>query len=324
MPGIPGATPPPALVVLAAGMSTRFGRLKQLEPIGPGGEALLDYALYDGARAGFSPFILVIQEANRPAFEAHLHPATEAGLDIRFVHQGLTRPGLLDDPLPGRTRPWGTGFALLAATEHVDGPFAMCNADDFYGRGAYGVLFDALGTVLARSTTEPDGDGMPNSTSLPAFTVAYPLEATLSENGGVSRGICRTGKDGALRRLTEGLEMRRQGDRVLGLDPDGNPVDVGLRTPVCTSLWGFLPGIQSLLAPRFSAFLAAGPEPDAEFYLTEAVNHLIGAGRLACTLLPSGERWLGVTFPEDKPAVAESLWKLVDSGVYPRGLWNSP
>ncbi len=142
--------PPLTLVILAAGRSTRFGRLKQLDSIGPGGEALLDCALYDGALAGFSRFLLVIQEALRPDFDAHLAAARAAGLDIRYAYQRLAYPGLVDEPPPGRTRPWGTGHAVLTAAEHVDGPFAVCNADDFYGRGAYAATRRGDGDRRAR------------------------------------------------------------------------------------------------------------------------------------------------------------------------------
>ena len=303
--------PPLTLVVLAAGRSTRFGRLKQLARVGPGGEALLDYALYDAALAGFTRFLLVIQETLRPDFEAHLRDAA-ARLDIRYAHQRMVHPGLVDDPLPGRTRPWGTGFAVLTAGERVDGSFAVCNADDFYGRGAYAALAEAMADTAAR-------DPAPTHAS----TVGYPLEATLSESGGVSRGLCEIDEAGALQRLTEGLELRREGDRVVGRDVVGRPLVVPVQTPVCTNLWGFQPGILPPLRDLFAAFLASGPGLDREFYLSEAMNDLIAAGRMHCTVLPTRELWLGVTFPGDRPGVAQSLRSLVDSEVYPMRLWDA-
>ena len=304
--------PPLTLVVLAAGRSTRFGRLKQLAPIGPGGEALLDYALFDAALAGFTRFLLVVQETLRPDFDAHLRAAA-AHLDIRYAYQRMAHPRLVDEPPPGRTRPWGTGFAVLTAGERVDGPFAVCNADDFYGRGAYAALAGAMRG--ARS-----GSAGPT----PHFTIGYPLEVTLSEGGGVSRGLCRIDESGALRRLTEGLELRRQGERAVGRDVGGRPLDVPVRTPVCTNLWGFQPDILPLLRRLFSAFLAAGPGLDREFYLSEAMNDLIAAGRARCAVLPTRERWLGVTFAADHAGVSDSLRGLVDSGVYPMRLWDAP
>ncbi len=312
-------TPPPTLVVLAAGRSTRFGRLKQLAPTGPGGAALVDYALYDGALAGFQRFVLVIQEALRRDFDRHVAPARAAGLDIRYACQRLRHPGLVDAPPPGRTRPWGTGHAVLAAAEQIDGTFAVCNADDFYGRGAYAALARAMGGAT----------GAPGEAAMgaPCFTVGYPVGGTLSESGGVSRGICEVDGRGALQRLTEGLELRRAGERVVGRDVAGRPVDVGLQALVCTNLWGFQPSIVPELRALFAAFLAdgpgGGPGLDREFYLSEAMNALVAAGRARCVVLPARERWLGVTFPGDHAGVAESLRGLVDSGVYPMRLWDA-
>ncbi|MDE2761678.1 MAG: NTP transferase domain-containing protein [Gemmatimonadota bacterium] len=331
-PPMPPTSPPLTLVVLAAGRSTRFGRLKQLTPIGPGGEALLDYALYDGALAGFSRFLLVIQEDLRGDFDAHLRPATAAGLDLSYAYQSLSHPGLVDTPPPGRTRPWGTGHAVLTAAEHIDGPFALCNADDFYGRGAYASLADAM-----RDAAHHHG---PAASPTPALTVGYPLEVTLSESGGVSRGLCQVDEAGALQKLAEGLRMRRAGDRVRGRDMAGRPLDVPLDTPVCTNFFGFpeipidkstvksppqsVSNIRSHLRTLFSEFLQSNPGTDSEYYLSEAMNKLIARGLVHCQVLPTDELWLGVTFPGDHAGVAESLRTLVDSKVYPRSLWDSP
>ena len=343
-------SPPLTLVILAAGRSMRFGRLKQLTPIGPGGAALLDYALYDGALAGFSRFVLVIQEAIRRDFEEHLRPAVAAGLDVRYAYQGLGHPGLVDAPPPGRTRPWGTGHAVLTAAERVDGPFAVCNADDFYGRRAYATLAEAMRGAISRPAEDDgaqDAVGSPaaRATPAPAFIIGYPLEVTLSDSGGVSRGICEIGEAGALQRLTEGLELRRAGDRVRGRDVAGRPVDVPVNAPVSMNLWGFpgqeplrdsssdrfhaesvresVTGILRPLRHLFSEFIAGGPGLDREFYLSEAINDLIAAGRAHCTVLPTRERWMGVTFPGDHAGVAGSLRALVDSKVYPRSLWDA-
>ena len=378
---MPPTPPPLTLVILAAGRSTRFGRLKQLTPIGPSGEALLDYALHDGALAGFTRFVLVIQEDKQADFDAHLSPAVAAGLDIGYVYQSLSHPGLVDTPPPGRTRPWGTGHAILTAAEQIDGPFAMCNADDFYGRGAYATLAGAMGdatpheasatpestaagpapsdapasasdaptsasdaptsdtttptsdtTAPASDTTAPASDPTPT----PPQTVGYPIEITLSDSGGVSRGICEVDEMGALQKLTEGLQMRRAGNRVRGHDVAERPLDVPLDALVCTNLWGFprdrftpesgtesVTDIVSHLRDLFSEFLAATPGTDSEYYLSEAMNVLIARGLVHCRVLPTRETWLGVTFPGDHPRVAESLSGLVDSKVYPRSLWGS-
>lgn len=343
----------PTLVILAAGRSTRFGRLKQLTPIGPGGEALLDYALYDAALAGFSRFLLVIQEDLQADFDAHLRPAAAAGLDLLYAYQSLSHPGLVDTPPAGRTRPWGTGHAVLAAAEQIDGPFALCNADDFYGRGAYAALATAMRrvahhdapTAAARLAASQPGQATPSTPATPAtptptLTVGYPLRVTLSESGGVSRGLCQVDETGALQKLTEGLQMRRAGNRVRGRDIAGRQLEVPLDTPVCTNFFGFpetpsdrFPqesGTQSVtsivlhLKHLFSEFLASDPGTDSEYYLSEAMNELIARGLVHCRVLPTDETWLGVTFPGDHAGVAETLRTLVDSKVYPRSLWDSP
>ena len=320
--------PPLTLVILAAGRSTRFGRLKQLAPVGPGGATLLDYALYDGVLAGFTRFVLVIREALRPDFDSHLRRAIAAGLDIRFAYQRIAHPSLVADPPPDRTRPWGTGHAVLTAGEHIAGPFAICNADDFYGREAYTELAEAMRSRQPQKANNSQVNITERKANM-SFVIGYPLSATLSESGGVSRGLCEVDEAGTLLRLTEGLELRRVAGagrtaRVHGRDVAGRPIDVPADTPVCTNLWGFPPEILPPLRDLFARFLAADPGLDREFYLSEAMNELIATGRAHCTVLPTGALWLGVTFPGDHAGVAESLRKLVDSKVYPVRLWDAP
>ncbi len=345
--GAEGDGASPVLVILAAGLSSRFGRPKQLEPVGPGGHALLDYALHDASLAGFARFVIVIQETLRADFERHLAPATTAGADVLLVPQPLALPRPVEQPPPGRTKPLGTGFAVLAATRHLDSPFGVCNADDFYGRGAYVLLRRALremesaeprsaagasvGLLSARRRSRtglaPRTTGAASAHSspvVPAVTVTYPLRATLSSRGGVSRGICHVGPDGRLAALGEGLDLRLQGDQVVGRTAAGAPASVPADAPACMSLWGFAPEVRACLAEGFADFLASKPGPAAEFYLTEAVGKLVAAGRLRCQALPAAEPWMGVTFPGDRAEVAAALRAMVESGAYPRRLWPLP
>ena len=327
------------LVVLAAGTATRFGRLQQLTPVGPGGAALLDYSLYDASLAGYSRFVLVIREELQRAFDDHLAPAAAAGLDLRYAYQSLLHPGLVDTPPPGRSRPWGTGHAVLAAARELDGPFALCNADDFYGRGAYAQLIAAVrGAEVEAGAMAADGEGQ----RALARVVTYPMVDTLSESGGVSRGFCEVAPPDTLVRLTEGLKMRRSGDRVLGHDVQRRPVDVPLSTPVCTNLWGFAGrnspsdrlvaesvthpanDIIFLLGRLFEEFLVTNPGTDNEYYLSEAVNELIARDLIRVRVVPTEERWLGVTFPDDHEPVADALRAMVRAGVYPERLWEGP
>ncbi len=303
------------LVILAAGRSTRFGRAKQLEPVGPGGATLLEYAVDDALRAGFGRFVLVVRESQRDEFEARLAPLRSAGIALSFACQRLAHPDLVPLPPPGRVRPWGTGFAVLAAAAALPrrGPFAVCNADDFYGRAAY----ESLARALA---APPPG--------VRAFTVTYPLADTLSGFSGVSRGLCEAAPDGTLRRMTEGLDLRLERDAprptVVGRTPSGPAIRVDADSRACMGLWGFFPEILPLLAERFRAFLAAAPGAGDEFYLSETVSGLVTSGEASLGLLPTGEGWMGVTFPGDRENVAASLRRLTAAGVYPQDLHTMP
>ncbi len=327
----------PTLVILAAGRSTRFGRAKQLEPVGPGGASLLEYAVYDALRAGFGRFVLVVRENQRDEFEARLAPLRTAGVALSFACQRLAHADLVPLPPPGRVRPWGTGFAVLAAAAALPrrGPFAVCNADDFYGRSAYESLARAL-------SAPPPG--------VRAFTVTYPLVDTLSDFGGVSRGLCAAEPDGTLRRMTEGLDLRFEravprtspGGRpsvteptaapeipaaaqsVVGRTAAGTPIRADADSQVCMGLWGFFPEVLPPLAERFRAFLASSPGADDEFYLSETVSDLVTSGQTTLGLLPTGEGWMGVTFPGDREDVAASLRRLTAAGAYPEDLQTPP
>ncbi len=337
----PAARPErPTLVILAAGRSTRFGRAKQLEPVGPGGASLLEYAVYDAMRAGFPRFVLVVRESQRDEFEARLAPLRTAGVGLSFACQRLAHADLVPLPPSGRVRPWGTGFAVLAAAAALPrrGPFAVCNADDFYGRAAY--------ENLTRALAAPPPE-------VRALTVTYPLADTLSGSGGVSRGLCEVQSDGTLRRMTEGLDLHLErhvprpmsgakstgarpavaghaagpestaaASAVVGRTAAGMPLRVGADSQACLGLWGFYPEVLPLLAERFRAFIAGDPGDDEEFYLSETVSDLVEDGRMRCGLLPTEEGWMGITFPGDRAEVAASLRELTEAGVYPADLWT--
>ena len=320
-PTAPAERSRPTLVILAAGRSTRFGRAKQLEPVGPGGASLPEYAVYDALRAGFGRFVFVVGESRRDEFEARLDPLRAAGVPLTLVCQRLAHADFVPLPPPGRVRPWGTGFAVLAASDALPrrGPFAVCNADDFYGRAA----FENLARALA---TPPSG--------VRAFTVTYPLADTLSDFGGVSRGLLEAKPDGTLLRMTEGLDLRVEREaargstpaqgRVVGRTPAGTPIRVSADRRVGMGLWGFLSEFPQMLAARFRAFLAASPGTEDEFYLSEAVSDLAAAGRAPCHLLHAGEAWMGLTFPGDRSEAAATLRRLTEAGEYPANLWTPP
>jgi hypothetical protein len=296
------------LVVMAAGLATRFGGPKQLAPVGPAGEALLDYDVYDAARAGCRRVVFVVRAELAAAFHAHARDTFGDAVETVFVEQ---RPDDLPGgrtPPPGRVKPWGTAHALLAARGAVTGPFAVCNADDRYGAGAFGVIADHL----RREARVPP----------PVHALAgYRLDATLSSHGGVARGVAVTDRDGLLTRLEEIRDLARGPGGITGTTPEGVRRAFGGDEIASMNLWGFAPELLSVLAEQFAAFLDdAGGDPDAEFPLSTAVNAQVADGRARLRVLPAPDRWFGMTFAADLPAVRDALAALVRAGTYPADL----
>jgi len=299
-----------SLVLLAAGMGRRYGGLKQLEPVGPGGATIMDYSIYDARRAGFSHFVFVIRPDMQAAFDNCLAERYQGQIEAVCVHQRLDALPAGFSPPPGRSKPWGTAHALLMAQPAVDGPFAVANADDFYGQGAFAQLAAFLG--------EP----APPDSQIHAL-VGYALGQTLPQRGAVSRAICRCSDDGWVEEIVEthGLE-RNEGGGVC-VDQHGVRRDFQADQLVSMNLWGFRPGIFEVIGPAFREFLGANAEsPDAEFYLPTAINDAVRLGRVRVRVLRTSERWCGVTHPEDKAFVAKYLAELVSWGRYPECLWS--
>ena len=299
---------PLTLVLLAAGLGSRFGGLKQLAPLGPGGATLMDYSLYDAWRVGFRRAVFVIRPEITEAFEATIGSRYRSRLEVATAFQRLE--DLPDGRLPpaGRTRPWGTTQAVLAAREAVGGPFAVLNADDFYGRPALG----AVAAFLRR--TPPDAQRH--------AVVGYRMEQTASPAGGVNRALLRLAEDRTLTRIVETKDLVRTGDGFTGHVGD-EAVAVQADAPVSMNLWAFFPGIFPILADGFSRFLSArGSEEKSESYLPEAIQEAIVAGRIRVEVLPAEGRWCGVTYAEDTGWVREVLASLTAAGDYPEALWT--
>ncbi|MCG3130390.1 MAG: hypothetical protein FLDDKLPJ_01147 [Phycisphaerae bacterium] len=302
----------PALVVLAAGMGSRFGGLKQLEGVGPGGETLMDYSIHDAVRAGFGRVIFIIRRDIEAAFRERVGAKYASRIPVAYAFQALGDLPEGFTPPAERTKPWGTGQAVLAAAFEVREPFAVINADDFYGAAAYRSLATFLmERASADRVREADECAL----------VAYPLRATLSEFGTVSRGVCEVDASGHLTSITErtGVERTEAGARC----PDGAGGWLPLRgdSPVSMNFWGFRPSAFGLLREAFEHFLrTSAGSLTAEFYLPSAVNALMQSGRMRTRVLSGGDTWCGVTYREDKPHVEARIRALIDAGAYPRVL----
>lgn len=300
----------PTLVVLAAGMGSRYGGLKQVDPVGPSGEAILDYSVFDAVRAGFGKVVFIIRKDFEAEFKEKVGRKYEGVVPVDYCYQDIN-----DLPAPytvpaGRTKPWGTGHATRAARNVVREPFAVINADDFYGRDA----FERLAAFLSKADE--------TSGTLHFAMVGYRLELTLSENGSVARGICDVAADGTLRGVTEMTKLVKAGDVAENREDEANPVKVPLDARVSMNLWGFTPGLFAELEARFPKWLAEnGQKEKSEWYIPFVVDELIKEGRADCQVLPTESSWFGVTYREDKPFVTGEIRKLVDAGEYPAKLF---
>ena len=298
----------PTLVVLAAGMGSRYGGLKQVDPVGPSGEAILDYSVFDAIRGGFGKIVFIIRRDFEQEFKEKVGAKYAGVIPVDYCYQDLN-----DLPSPftfpeGRTKPWGTAHATRAARNVVKEPFAVINADDFYGRDAMA----KLGAYL--SSADPS--------SLHLCMVGYRLSLTLSENGSVARGICDVSSDGKLKGVTEMTKLVKAGDVAENREDEANPVKVPLDSRVSMNCWGFTPRLFAELEDRFVKFLAArGKEMKSEWYIPFVVDELIREGKADCAVLPTDSSWFGVTYREDKPYVMDEIRKLVEAGEYPATLF---
>ena len=287
------------LLVMAAGLGSRYGGLKQLERVGPSGETVMDYSLFDARRAGLDRVVFVIRRELEAAFR-ELGDRYRRWLKVDYAFQDAPLP-------PGRVKPWGTGQAELAARDQLSGPFVVINADDFYGR-------EAFQRMAAWASQTP----------VQAFAmVAFRLDHTLSAHGSVARGICRVAPDGTLEGVQEWVALERAAGGVLGTDETGHGRLFRGDEPVSMNFWGFTPALFPELEARFRAFLELhGSEPKAEFFLPAVVDALVQEGRCALQVLASPDRWFGVTYQQDKALVEQELRTLNKTGAYPADLWS--
>ncbi len=296
----------PSLVVMAAGIGSRYGGLKQVDPVGPSGEIILDYSIYDAIRAGFGKVVFVIRREIESDFRDTVGRNVEPHIDTAYAFQELNAlPEEFSVP-PERKKPWGTAHALLCARDEVPGAYAAINADDFYGAGA----FHAIGEHLAGASDDYSMAG-------------YLLKNTLSEHGHVSRGVCEVTADGFLKGIVERETIRLFPDGVKYEGPGGVWTPIPADSTVSMNIWGFAAGFFERLDAGFREFLTRHVDtPGAECYLPAVVNDLIDEGRARVRVLPTDERWFGITYREDMPTARAAIRRRVDSGVYPENLWG--
>ncbi len=298
------------LVVLAAGLSRRYGTLKQLDPLGPNGETLLDYAVYDAARAGFTRVSCVVRPEIETDVRAHVANGLSDILPVDFVVQGLDEGGVEPRRVARRDKPWGTGHAILVASERIANPFVSVNADDFYGADSYLMLIEHL-------------ESCPN-TPIPDFAlVGFPLRDTLSRAGGVSRAICQCDEDRFVRSIIEVTDIVASEDRgISGVTSAGETCTLTGDEMVSMNMWGFTAAVAPLLRDEFAQFLRDADLARAEFLVGNALNAIVGRGHARLKLLVTRSPWFGVTYPGDRPAARERLRTLTDLGVYPNPLYR--
>ena len=298
----------PTLIILAAGMGSRYGGLKQVDALGPNGETIIDYSVFDAIRAGFGKVVFIIRKDIEKDFMdvfgkrfAGKVPFEVVFQELDMLPEGFTCP-------PDRTKPWGTAHAVWVARNVVKEPFAAINADDYYGADSFRVLANAL--------------SKPNLPKGSYFMVGYKLGNTLSEQGHVSRGVCTTDKNAMLQTVVERTQIQRINGKVYYRNEQGNDVEVDENLPVSMNFWGFTPDFFENVENMMSGFFSGSiTNAKAEFYIPTAVNTLVNEGKATCEVLPTKAEWFGVTYPGDKPMVMQKFKALVDKKEYPSPLW---
>lgn len=296
----------PTLVILAAGMASRYGSMKQTEGFGPAGETIMDYSIYDAIRAGFAKVVFIIREDFAENFKAVFEPKLKGKIQTEYVFQKLT--SFVDGEVPAeRTKPWGTGHALLCAKEVVHEPFAVINADDFYGSDAFKVAADFLQHQCNEKTWA---------------LIAYELPKTLSTFGTVSRGVCKVDANGNLVTINELTKLARVDGQIINQD-EGNTRIVGEDSKVSMNFWAFHPGIFELTEKMFKTFIAEQKDdPKSEFFIPIIANGFINDYGGEIKVIPTSSDWFGVTYKEDAPFVKETLNGLISSGAYSEDIWQ--
>ena len=303
----------PVLVIMAAGMGSRYCGLKQIDPVDEQGHIIMDFSIFDAKRAGFEKVVFIIKKENEADFKEAVGNRMAEQMEVAYVYQDLHNiPEGFEVP-EGRVKPWGTAHAVLSAIDEIDGPFAVINADDYYGRDAFQVIYDYL-------ATHEDDDKY-------RYTmVGYKLENTVTDNGHVARGVCDTNEAGELVRITERTRIEKRNGGIAYSEDDGASwTELPGDTLVSMNMWGFTRSILDEIKAGFPAFLEKGLVSNpmkCEYFLPAVVSTLLEEGRATVAVLASADKWYGVTYKEDKPVVVQAIKKMKAEGRYPEKLWG--
>lgn len=303
----------PVLVIMAAGMGSRYGGLKQIDPVDEEGHIIMDFSMFDAKRAGFEKVIFIIKRENEADFKAAVGDRMAKYMDVSYAYQEIDNiPDGYQVP-EGRVKPWGTAHAVLSCINQIDGPFAVINADDYYGQEAFRLIYDYL------ASHEDD--------EIYRYTmVGYELGNTVTDNGHVARGVCDMNEEGELKAIHERTRIEKRDDGIAYTEDDGKTwVNVPADTTVSMNMWGFTRSILEEVEAGFPAFLDEGLKVNpmkCEYFLPAVVSDLLGEGRAAVAVLKSADKWYGVTYKEDKPVVMAAIKKMKEDGVYPAHLWE--
>ncbi len=299
----------PTLFVLAAGMGSRYGGLKQLDGLGPNGETIMDYSIYDAIRAGFGKIVFVIRNSFESDFKSIVIDKFKNLIDTEIVFQELNKVPEGSQYNPEREKPWGTNHAVLMGKDAIHEPFAVINADDFYGKESFAILADFLSNAYEKQNEY--------------CMVGYHVGNTLSESGAVSRGVCVVDENQLLQNVVERTHIEEKAGSIIYIDENGEEVALSPNTPVSMNMWGFTPDYFDYSLEFFKDFLTEnGQKLKSEFYIPLAVNNLIVQKKATCKVLDTPSKWFGVTYAEDRPQVVLKINELIRKGVYPEKLFK--
>ena len=299
----------PTLLIMAAGMGSRYGGLKQLDPLGPAGETIMDYSVYDAVKAGFQDVVFIVRESFKKEFEEKVASKYKGKVKVTLLTQELGDLPKGFTLNPKREKPWGTGQAVLCAKGVIDRPFAVINADDYYGRDSFKVLADFLSAL-------PEGSKGVYS------MVGFQLDKTLSDSGTVSRGVCSKDKNGFLTFIQEHTNIKRQGDKIVGETLEGKPAVFDTHAVTSMNMWGFTPDFIDVCGEKFVEFLKVNiNEPKKEFYVPTIVGEMIQDKSATVEVLKTTSSWFGVTYKEDRAGVVAKFAQMTAEGVYPEVLF---